>query len=202
MFAATLKEGPLLKKEQELLNRIRKGDNEAFSLLVKDLLPSAYRTAFLILKSKEYAEDAMQNALEGAYVSIMKNKDITNFKAWFYRVVYSRAIELYRKNNRVVHMEYEESQGNNKTAKVSTQQVVIQKENQQEMLTHIMTLRREESIPLILHFYEDLTIKDVSLVLNENINTVKTRINRGKKKLAENLSQSRNFIQEVKANGL
>ncbi|WP_180954321.1 RNA polymerase sigma factor [Bacillus sp. M6-12] len=191
-----------MKKEQELLNRIRKGDNEAFSLLVKDLLPSAYRTAFLILKSKEYAEDAMQNALEGAYVSIMKNKDITNFKAWFYRVVYSRAIELYRKNNRVVHMEYEESQGNNKTAKVSTQQVVIQKENQQEMLTHIMTLRREESIPLILHFYEDLTIKDVSLVLNENINTVKTRINRGKKKLAENLSQSRNFIQEVKANGL
>ncbi|WP_180954150.1 RNA polymerase sigma factor [Bacillus sp. M6-12] len=191
-----------MKKEQELLNRIRKGDNEAFSLLVKDLLPSAYRTAFLVLKSKEYAEDAMQNALEGAYVSIMKNKDITNFKAWFYRVVYSRAIELYRKNNRVIHMEYEESQGNNNTAKVSTQQVVIQKENKQEMLTHIMTLRREESIPLILHFYEDLTIKDVSLVLNENVNTVKTRINRGKKKLAENLSQSRNFIQEVKANGL
>ncbi|MFD2444825.1 sigma factor [Bacillus sp. CGMCC 1.16607] len=48
------------------------------------MLPIAYKKAFLILRSKEHAEDALQNALEGAYVSIMKNKEMPNFKAWLY----------------------------------------------------------------------------------------------------------------------
>jgi RNA polymerase sigma-70 factor (ECF subfamily) len=91
---------PKLKKEDELIKRIREGDKDAFGHLVKDLLSSAYQTAFLILRSKEHAEDALQNALEGAYISIMKNSDMTHFKPWFYRVVYSKSIDLYRKNNR------------------------------------------------------------------------------------------------------
>jgi DNA-directed RNA polymerase specialized sigma24 family protein len=87
------REVPHLKNDQELVNKIRRGDKEAFSLLVKDLMPSAYKTAYLILRSKEHAEDALQNALEGAYISIMKNKDMTNFKAWFFRIVYSLLLE-------------------------------------------------------------------------------------------------------------
>ncbi|MCH1626901.1 RNA polymerase sigma factor [Ferdinandcohnia quinoae] len=192
-----------MKKEQELIQRIREGDHEAFSLLVKDLLPTAYKTAFLILKSKEYAEDALQNALEGAYISIMKKKDMTNFRAWFYSIVYSRSIDIYRKNNRVVHIDFEENrEAQSRIIYQSAQQTAIQKENKQEMLTHILRLKREQSLPLYLHFYEDMSLKEISLILNENINTVKTRMKRGKKKLSEIMVESDRFLQEVKSNGI
>ncbi|MEK4538324.1 RNA polymerase sigma factor [Peribacillus sp. FSL K6-1552] len=192
-----------MKNDQELVNKIRRGDKEAFSLLVKDLMPSAYKTAYLILRSKEHAEDALQNALEGAYISIMKNKNMTNFKAWFFRIVYSRSIDIYRKNNRHLHIDidnHSEEQLIEKTE--SAQQIAIQKENKNEMISHIMKLKREQSVPLLLHYYEDLTVKEISLILNENMNTVKTRMKRGKQKLAEIMGKRKNFSQEVKTNGI
>jgi RNA polymerase sigma-70 factor, ECF subfamily len=192
-----------LRKEQELLQGVRSGEQEAFALLVKDLLPTAYKNAFLILKSKEYAEDALQNALEGAYVTIMKNKEMSNFKAWFLSLVYSRSIDIYRKINRHLHNDFDsdrEAQLN--LIDLSAQQQAIKKETKQEMLSKILELKREQSLPLFLHYYEDLSVADIALILGENPNTVKTRMKRGKQQLAEILKQSTTLLQEVKTHGV
>jgi RNA polymerase sigma-70 factor, ECF subfamily len=192
-----------MKHEQQLLERIRNGEQEAFSSLVKSLLPSAYKTAFLILKSKEYAEDALQNALEGAYISIMKNKEITNFKAWFYCLVYSRSIDIYRKNNRHVHNDIDDSaEAQLKMSYQSAQDKAIERENKNEIMKHLTKLNSEQSIPLFLYYYEDMGVKEIALVLGENQNTVKTRMKRGKQKLANILKNSKTYLQEVKTNGI
>ncbi|MEW9051547.1 MAG: RNA polymerase sigma factor [Neobacillus sp.] len=192
-----------MKQDQELIERLRLGDQEAFGLLVKNLLPSAYKTAYLILRSKEHAEDALQIALEGAFVSIMRGKDITNFKSWFYSLVYSRSIDIYRKNNRHLHNDFDNnSEAQMKVKSQSAQQTVILKEDKTEMMVHITKLKREESLPIYLHYYEDMAVKEIALILDENINTVKTRMKRGKVKLAQLIKESNHFFQEVKANGI
>jgi RNA polymerase sigma-70 factor, ECF subfamily len=192
-----------MNKEQELIAGIRAGDHEAFRILVTPLLSSAYRSAYLILRSKEHAEDALQNALEGAYVSILKKKDITNFKAWFYTLVYSRSIDLYRKNNRQTFVDYEKNmEAQLKITSESAQQIAIHKENQSEMVQHLMALKRDQSLPLFLYYFEDLSVKEISLITNENINTVKARMKRGKESLAKIMKESRQFLQEVKVNGI
>ncbi|MFD2444073.1 RNA polymerase sigma factor [Bacillus sp. CGMCC 1.16607] len=190
-----------MNKDQELIKKIRSGDKESFSVLVKNLLPTAFKTSFLILKSKEHAEDAIQNALEGAYISIMKNKEITNFRAWFFSLVYSRSIDIYRKINRRIHNDIEHAEVQVTDSDPSAQQVVIQKENKAEVIGYIMKLKREQSLPLYLHYYENLTVKEVSLILGENENTVKTRMKRGKQQLAQIMKQS-HILQEVKVNGI
>jgi RNA polymerase sigma-70 factor, ECF subfamily len=192
-----------MNKEKELIGRIRGGDHEAFGILVKPLLSSAYKTAYIILRSKEHAEDALQIALEGAYVSIMKKKDIMNFKAWFYRLVYSRSIDIYRKNNRLAYIDFDDNrEAQLKITSESAQQIAIHKESKSEMVRHLMKLKREQSLPLFLHYYEDMSVKEISLILNENINTVKARMKRGKQSLAKILQESRQFVQEVKVNGI
>lgn len=192
-----------MNKEQELIGRIRVGDHEAFSILVTPLLSSAYKSAYIILRSKEHAEDALQIALEGAYVSIMKKKDITNFKAWFYTLVYSRSIDIYRKNNRQAYIDFDDNrEAQMKITSESAQQIAIHKESKSEMVRHLMKLKREQSLPLFLHYYEDMSVKDISLILNENINTVKARMKRGKQSLAKILQESKQFLQEVKVNGI
>lgn len=190
-------------KDQELIKRIRSGDKEAFGLLVTDLLPAAYKTAYLILRSKEHAEDAIQNALEGAYISIIKQKEITNFKAWFYRIVYSRSIDLYRKNTRYLHTDVDDSnEAQIKMQSESAQHEAIQKETKSEMITHILKLKGEQSIPIFLYYFEDVSIKDISLILDENVNTIKTRMKRGRRELASLIHTSSYFLQEVKTNGI
>jgi RNA polymerase sigma-70 factor (ECF subfamily) len=84
----------------------------------------------------------------------------------------------------------------------STQEIVIQKENKQEMLEHILSLKKEQSLPIYLHYYGDLSVKEISLILGENANTVKTRMKRGKQMLARVLKDSNRYTEGVKANGL
>jgi RNA polymerase sigma-70 factor, ECF subfamily len=190
-----------MNKDEDLIKKIRSGDKDAFGVLVKNLLPTGFKTSFFILKSKEHAEDALQNALEGAYISIIKNKEITNFRAWFFSLVYSRSIDIYRKINRHIHNDIGQTEAQLSMSDPSAQQVVIQKENKAEVMGHIMKLKRDQSLPLYLHYYENLTIKEVSLILGEKENTVKTRMKRGKQQLAQIMGQS-HILQEVKVNGI
>ncbi|WP_191276292.1 RNA polymerase sigma factor [Neobacillus kokaensis] len=189
--------------EKQLMNRIRMGDEDAFSMLVEEGLAAAYKTAYLILRSKELAEDAVQLALEDCYISIMKNKDIRNFKAWFYRLVYSRLIDVYRKNARNLFSDIEESpEAIEKMKSKSAQSEAVHNENKQEMLTLITSLPQDQSVPILLHYYEDLSIKEISLILNENTNTIKTRLVRGRKKLTDLLKKNNTYSLEVKTYGI
>lgn len=192
-----------MNKEQNLMDRIRKGDEEAFSLLVEELLSAAFKTAYLILRSKDLAEDAVQNALEDCYISIMKNKDIRKFKAWFYRLVYSRAIDIYRKNTRIYSTDIEENpEALAKMISESAQNRAIRNENMNEMLDFILSLNKEQSVPILLHYYEDLPIKEISLILDENSNTIKTRLARGRKRLGELMQKNDKYPLEVNSHGI
>ncbi|MFJ8072270.1 RNA polymerase sigma factor [Peribacillus sp. NPDC096447] len=192
-----------MNNEQNLMDRIRKGDGEAFSLLVEEVLPSAYKTAFLILRSKDLAEDAVQNALEDCYISIIKNKNIQKFKAWFYRLVYFRAIDIYRKSTRIHSSTIEEHpEVIVKMVSESAQNRAIQNETMKEMLNLILNLPKEQSVPILLHYYEDLPIKEISLILGENSNTVKTRLARGRKKLGEIMQKNDKYLLEAKSYGI
>lgn len=192
-----------MNNEQNLMNRIRGGDEEAFSQLVAELLSSAYKTAYLVLRSKDQAEDAVQNALEDCYISIMRNKEIRSFKAWFYRLVYSRSIDIYRKNTRNSATDIEGNpEAISKMKSESAQHQAIQKENKNEVLKYIMSLNDEQRVPILLHYYEDLSVKEISLILNENSNTIKTRLSRGRKKLAELMKGNSKYRMEVKSYGL
>ncbi|WP_409303903.1 RNA polymerase sigma factor [Peribacillus sp. SCS-155] len=190
-----------MQTEKELIRRIRSGDKDAFALLVKDLLPSAYKTAYLILRSKEHAEDALQIALEGAYISIMKNRDMANFKAWFYRLVYSRSIDIYRKNQRVTQLIVKTGAGQEMREAETAQELLIQKENKDEMIKFILELKKDQGVPIYLHYYEELSVREISAILDENENTIKARITRGRRKLAEILQETKQLMKGVKSHG-
>ncbi|PLR98411.1 RNA polymerase sigma factor [Bacillus sp. T33-2] len=182
--------------EKELINRCREGDGGAFSELVEPYLNSAYRTAFVILKSKEHAEDALQNALINAYTAIMEHKEIRNFKPWFHRLVYSRSIDIVRKlvGLRMISIE-EDSSVFTDPASVSIQGNLERKEQNEQILQSILALKPEQRIPIFLFYYHDLSIAEISKLLGENENTIKTRMTRGRKKLAGLLNFNHNVLE-------
>jgi RNA polymerase sigma-70 factor, ECF subfamily len=192
-----------LSEEQKLLNQIRAGNGEAFSHLVESLLSSAYRTAYLILGSRELAEDAVQIALEDCYLSIMRDVEIRHFKAWFYRLVYTRSIDVYRKQKRNQFTDIDENpEAITRLRTESAQEMAVEKETKQELLLLITTLKDEQRIPLLLFYFENFSVKEISLILHENTNTVKTRLARGRKKLAELMKKDQLFQMEEKSYGL
>jgi RNA polymerase sigma-70 factor, ECF subfamily len=192
-----------VSENQNLFNQIRAGNGEAFSILVEHLLSSAYKTAYLILGSRELAEDAVQIALEDCYLSIMRDIEIRQFKAWFYRLVYTRSIDVYRKQKRNRFSDIEDNpEAMAMMQSESAQDKAVEKESRQELLQLITSLKDDQRVPLLLFYFENLSVKEISLVLNENCNTVKTRLARGRKKLGELMKKQSDYHMEEKSYGI
>ena len=73
--------------DRVLVEQARKGDREAFTVLVHQVSDTLYSVAQRILRDPGLAEDALQNALVLAWRRIPKLRDPERFEAWIHRIL-------------------------------------------------------------------------------------------------------------------
>jgi RNA polymerase sigma-70 factor (ECF subfamily) len=81
------------------VRRARKGDHEAFRVLVERYQGRAYRLALRILRSEEAARDAVQEAFVKAYTSLSRFEERSSFFTWLYRLVTNQCIDMRRREH-------------------------------------------------------------------------------------------------------
>jgi len=175
-------------EQKTLITRIRNGEDEAFTELVNPLIEKGYRTSFSILKSKEQAEEVVQNALIEAYRNIMSGKDITYFNTWFYKVVSHRTIDVLRKNDRLKESQLEIDVATDKLGVIES---VLKEETENEIKEGITSLDNSDyRNVLILYYYQEQAVHEISDLLGLKTSTVKSHLRRArnalKKRLIEN----------------
>jgi len=172
-------------KQKSLMTRIQNGEDEAFAQLVNPLIEKGYRTSFSILKSKEQAEEVVQNAMIEAYRNIMSGKDITYFNTWFYKLISNRSIDVWRKNGRLKESPLEIDI---MTDKHGVMESVIKEETENEIKKGISSLDNSDyKIVLILYYYQDLAIDEISDLLGLKSSTVKSHLRRARNALKKRL---------------
>ena len=82
--------------DRDLVEQARRGDREAFAVLVHQVSDTLYAVAQRILRDPGLAEDALQNALVLAWRRIPHLREPERFEAWIHRIL--------------VHACYDESQ--------------------------------------------------------------------------------------------
>jgi RNA polymerase sigma-70 factor (ECF subfamily) len=73
--------------DRDLVERARRGDREAFAILVHQVSDSLYAVAHRILRDTGLAEDALQNALVLAWRRLPHLRDAERFEAWIHRIL-------------------------------------------------------------------------------------------------------------------
>ncbi len=73
--------------DQALVARVQEGDQHAFEALVVADHPRLFRAAFGILRDREAAEDATQQALLDIWRDIRRLRDPSRYEAWSYRLL-------------------------------------------------------------------------------------------------------------------
>ena len=71
----------------DLVQRAKAGDHDAFAALAAAAIARLHRTARLILRDDERADDAVQDALLQAWLDIRALRDPDRFDAWLNRVL-------------------------------------------------------------------------------------------------------------------
>jgi RNA polymerase sigma-70 factor (ECF subfamily) len=78
---------PEVEVDRALVEQARRGDREAFAVLVHQVSDSLYAVAVRILRDPGLAEDALQNALVLAWRRIPRLRDPDRFEAWVHRIL-------------------------------------------------------------------------------------------------------------------
>ncbi|MBT2642428.1 RNA polymerase sigma factor [Bacillus sp. ISL-41] len=172
----------------ELMLRIQNGDESAFAKLLNPLIEKAYKTSYSIVRSKEEAEEVVQNAMLEAYRNIMAGKEIVYFNTWFYKLVSHRSIDNVRKKSRLMETVIEID-----TLKDSREVVdeVLQDEMHLEINQGIQSIKNGDyRNVLLLYYYQDFSIQEVSEMLGMKTSTVKSHLHRARKALKARLMEN------------
>lgn len=129
-----------------------------------------YRLAFSYVKNAEDALDIVQDSIEKAILKKESLMDNQSIKSWFYKIVVNTSLDFLRKHKRmsVVDEGTMEFLGSSKTD-------VYQDMDLKRSLDELPMKFRSV---IILKFFEDLKIDEVAEILQENKNTIKTRLYR------------------------
>ncbi len=84
--------------ESEAVDRARRGDHDAFRVLVERHQGRAYRLALRVLRDEEQARDAVQEAFLKAYVNLSRFQGRSSFYTWLYRLVMNLCLDVKRRD--------------------------------------------------------------------------------------------------------
>ena len=92
---------PIWENEDALLAALEAGDNEAFSHLVRTYGPRMLATARRLLRDKEAAQEALQDAFLSVHRSISRFERRSSLATWLQRIVTNAALMKLRSKGRL-----------------------------------------------------------------------------------------------------
>lgn len=170
-------------EDKELINRIRDGDTEAFESLVNIYGNRLLKTCYLILNDEKDAEDVLQDTFLLVHKNIRKFKGESSLYTWLYAIAVNQCRN--RIGRRKEFIPFDDSIEFRETEDVEEKVMgYISKENLRKELLNLPFIYREV---LVLFYFDDMSIREISEVLGEKEGTVKSKLSRGRSILKEYL---------------
>jgi RNA polymerase sigma-70 factor (ECF subfamily) len=94
--------------DADAIERAKRGDHEAFRVLVERYQGRAYGLALRVLRDEERARDAVQDAFLKVYGSLGRFEGRSSFYTWLYRLVMNVCLDMKRRDRSGRHVEWEE----------------------------------------------------------------------------------------------
>lgn len=159
---------------QQQVQQAQNGNHQAFLKLMKHVELRLYRIAFSIVKKKEDIVDAMQETIIKAYESLPQLRESSFFETWIIRILINECNSILKKRKRIIPFaEIRPVPGQPKVYEaIDLRQVVDQLDEDKRQL-------------IILHYFQDIPLKQVAEIMDITETTAKTRLHRTRKLLSQ-----------------
>lgn len=133
---------------------------------------SIYRLAYSYVKSQDTALDMVQESIYKAIKAHGRLEDEEGIKPWFYKILVNTCMDELRRSNRLISTAPEElPEEAEDSLEHKAEYMVLHKA--------IDKLDTKTKTVIVLRYFEDMKLSDISSVLEENVNSVKSRLYRG-----------------------
>lgn len=174
-----------IESDDVLIERVKKGDQEAFNPLVERYKLPLYKVMYRMVFNRDDAEDLVEEAFIKAFRSIKKFETGRPFYAWICRIAVNNAINHLRKEKRA-HVQPLEFVEHQLTAKKGDPVKMTEHKVLQEKIAESMArLPEDYRTILILRVDEEFSYEEISKILNIPRGTVMSRLARARQRLKE-----------------
>lgn len=173
-------------RDTALLERVRRGDMDAYGELVRRHMRQAFSIAYGILRHPEDAEDVVQEAFIRTLENIERIEPGRPFHPWLYRVVTNRAISVRR--SRSVRATSPLREDLLTSAAAAPDRAAARSELRDRLLSALDTLPERQRMIVLLADVEELTSTEIGEILELPAGTVRYHLHLGRRALREVLS--------------
>ncbi|WP_164669709.1 RNA polymerase sigma factor [Virgibacillus doumboii] len=174
---------------EDLIDACKTGDIVAYGKLIDHYSSTVERFAFQIGVPFQDVPDVSQEVFIRIYRHLDRFDGKSSFSSWLYKITLNSARDYHRKHSSLLkkfnRLKNEKSRLSHSTENSLKQ--VLKDEEDQFLHMCINQLNEKYRIPIVLHYFHDMKYEQISEIIGVKLSTVKVRVMRGKKLLAENL---------------
>ena len=178
------------ENDVQLIRRILSGNDEAFSVLVRKHQKSIHALAWRKVGDFHIAEEITQDTFLQVYKSLAQLKNPNQFAGWIYVIANRLCLKWLQKNKLSVQSledtPMEEIEEVSYTHYASDQRQAEVAEDRHERVKNLLAqLPESERTVVTLYYLGEMTAKEIGKFLGVSVNTIKSRLRRGRERLRE-----------------
>ena len=171
--------------DEKLVVEITAGNKQAYQILVKRYLTKIWRLAMSLLHDEQEAEDAVQEVFLSLWQNLEKwdPNGSAKFSTWIYRVSFNKCIDIKRAKKPTVS----EDQAPEKAVEGNAYNDLLQSQISDKMTALLAQLPEMQRIAMLLYYYEELSVYEISAKLETTEQGVRSLLKRGRKALKDKI---------------
>ena len=188
------------ENDVQLIHRILSGNDEAFNVLVRRHQKGIHALAWRKVGDFHIAEEITQDTFLSVYKNLAQLKNPNQFGGWIYVIANRFCLKWLQKNKSVMQSledtPAEEIEEVSYTHYASDQRQTEVTEDRHELVKKLLSkLPESERTVVTLYYLGEMTAKEIGKFLGVSVNTIKSRLRRGRKRLQE--QQEELFVSET-----
>ncbi|WP_282035664.1 RNA polymerase sigma factor [Saccharicrinis aurantiacus] len=170
------------KEDNLLIEEIKSGKVEAYSALVDKYKRMAYTLAISITKNSEDAEEVAQDAFVKAYKNLNTFEGKSKFSTWLYQIIYRTALSRVR-----IKKQFNQNIDDLNEIDINLDSYQIDHlerfDKKKIIKIAISKLKEDEAFILVLYYYQELSVEEISKTTELSTSNVKVKLHRARKNM-------------------
>jgi len=174
--------------EYALIEAFQEGDEFAFVGLYNRFKGPVYAFCYKMLLDRAKAQDVMQETFLRVYENRDRLMKTSAFKSWLFTIARNQCLNQIRQSHREVDL------GQDIVERMPSSETPFTKMDKSEQVAFVTAflhaLKPEYREVLVLREYQNLSYEEIAAVTRNSISSVKSRLFKARRKLAEVMHQS------------
>lgn len=185
-------------EDSVVIKRILSGEKELYEILVRRNNQKLYRIIRSYIKDDAEIEDIMQDSYVKAFTKLYQFKLESTFSTWLIRIGINESLARLKEKGKIYHLNKQSDNLSSTILEIpdnrqlNPQDKMIRNETKQILESAIDSLDIKYKTVYIMKEVEEMSLKEISVVLGLTVANVKVRLYRSKEMLKEKLYEVAN----------